>query len=299
MSAAVPILCVAGRYDLVRSYIDRFNVPDRDGFSSIGVETGRCHFAFYAGGDPWTLYVYAAALLQRGERASESRTIHMGQAYKGVALVKLGAVEEGEALLRLAREGARALRLHLVAEFADICLADSLTNRWQLDEAESLFMGWRAQEGQSSLWSAVRSISWARIARRRRDSETARALIDSALTVCGPLSPGYGAQAMAILGTVVLELDGDPARAVDLARDSLRRLDRVGTWCDDIAIRVACADVLASAGERASAEQALAVACTQIEERAAGIKEPARRESYLAGVPENARALELARAWKG
>jgi hypothetical protein len=297
MSAAVPVLCVAGRYDLARGYIDRFRALDVDGSSSTHVDTGRCHYAFFADGDAWRLYGYAAALLERGERSAEPRTIHMAQTYQGVALVKLGAVEAGEELLRVARAGASSHRLHLIAQFANIYLADSLTNRQQLDEAEALLVECEVQEEQSALWSAVRCISWARVARRRRDPKAARVCVDSALSVCGPLSPGYGAQATAILSTVVLELDDDPSRAAALARESLRRLDEVGTWCYDVAIRVNCADVLASTGDRASAEQALAVACAQIEARAARIDDPVRRESFLAGVPENAHALALARAW--
>jgi hypothetical protein len=297
MSEAVPVLCVAGRYDLARGYIDRF-CADMDGVSSIDVDTGRCHYVFFADADPWRLYGCATALLERGERSAEPRTIHMAQAYQGVALVKLGVVEAGEDLLRLARAGARSHRLHLIAQFANICLADSLTNRQQLDEAEALLVECEVHEEQSAFWSAVRCISWARVAGQRRDAERARVAVDSALSECGPLSPGYGAQATAILSTVVLELEGDPPRAAALARESLRRLDEVGTWCYDVAIRVNCADVLASAGDRASAERALAVACAQIEARAAGIDDPARRESFLAGVPENAHARALARAWK-
>src|SRR5262249_20299646 len=158
-------------------------------------------------------------------------------------------IAAGERLLREARQAAAARGLHLVTQFADLFLADSLTNRRELDEADVLLQECREQAGKSALWAAVWSISAARIARPPRDVDAARALPASALEVCGPLSPGYAAQATAILCTVEAERGGDPAEAGRLAREALRRLDEVGTWCYDVAIRVNCADVLYATGD--------------------------------------------------
>jgi tetratricopeptide (TPR) repeat protein len=297
MSAAVPILCVAGQYQLARDFIGRLASPDDDSPVAAGVDVARCHYAYFADGDPWTLHGHAVAARAHGERIDEARTIHMAQTYEGVALVKLGAVEAGERLLREARAGATALGLHLVAQFADLFLADALTDRHELDEAEALLQECREQAARSALWRAVWSISAARIARRRGDFDAARALVGSALVVCEPLSPGYSAHAGAILGKLELERGGDPAQAARLVTEALRRLDSVGTWRTDVGIRINCAEVLRATGDHAAAKRALAAACAQIATRAAAIDELGFRASFLADVAENARALSLTRAW--
>jgi ATP/maltotriose-dependent transcriptional regulator MalT len=218
----------------------------------------------------------------------------MAQAYEGVALVSLGAVEPGERRLHEAREAAASRGLHLVAQFADLFLADALTNRGALDEAEAFLRECRDQAAQSSLWSAVWSISAARILGARGDGEdSARSLLRAALDVCAALSPGYSAQAAALLGAVELAR-GERARAAELAHDALRCIDSVGTFCYDVAIRVRCADVLRGVGDHAAAARAVAAALERVEARAVAIDDPVYRGSFLAVVPENVRARALA-----
>ena len=53
---------------------------------------------------------------------------------------------------------------------------------------------------------------------------------------------------------------GDPTVAIALIKEGLRRLDQIGTWYNDVAIRVHSAEALDLAGNRAGAEAALAAA---------------------------------------
>jgi ATP/maltotriose-dependent transcriptional regulator MalT len=302
LSAAVPVLCVAGQYDLACAFIERVapapeGEGDSDGSSvDAEIDVARCHYAHFAGAGPWALHVYALAALSRGERAGDARVIHMAQAYQGVALIKLGAGDRGERRLRDAREAALSRGLNLVGQFADLFLADALTNRMALDEADKLLQECRTQSEQSVLWGAVWSLSSARIARRRRELGGARALVRAALAVVGALSPGYSAHAAGILSAIELEA-GAPDRARALANESNALLDAVGTWYNDVSIRVYTADVLYATGDRAAARRALAIARALIDARAADIEDAEYRASYLARIPENAHAAALERAW--
>jgi eukaryotic-like serine/threonine-protein kinase len=334
MSAAVPILCVAGQYELARDFIRRFSIDETGGSNrsrviragepggdatasgtkqrspsepwtpssapysaSAGLDVARCHYAFFAAGDPWALRAHAGAALARGQRVGEPRVIHMAQAYGGIALVKLGAIELGEQRLREARAASASRGLRLVGQFADFFLADALTNRGALDEATAVLAECRETAAQSALWAGVWSISSARIARRQRDFDGAQALLRSALAVCGSLSPGYFAHATGILGKVELERGGDRAEAAALTKAALQRLDTIETWCNDISIRVSCAESLHMLGDDALARSTLAAARAQIEARAAVIDDAGFRASYLEDVPENARAFAFSRAW--
>ncbi len=293
MTAAVPVLCVAGEYELARDFIGRF-ATEGEG-AGLRLAIARCHYAFFADGDPWALRAHALAAL--AQASGEARVIHMAQAYEGIALVKLGAAPRGEQMLREVRASAASLGLHLIGRFADLFLADALTNRKELDESEALLCECRAQAEQSAVWGGVWLIFSARVARRRSDFEGARELLLSAIEVFRALSPGYSAHAHGMLGNTESQRGGDPTVAIALIKEGLRRLDQIGTWYNDVAIRVYSAEALDLAGDRAGAEAALAAARAQIEARASGIDDEAFRRSYLENVPENVRAGELARAW--
>jgi hypothetical protein len=76
-------------------------------------------------------------------------------------------------------------------------------------------------------------------------------------------------------------------------KESIRRLDTVGTWHNDIAIRVVSAEMLDAVGEHDLARELVAAACARIEALAAAIDDADLRASFLQNVRENARA----RAW--
>ena len=62
-------------------------------------------------------------------------------------------------------------------------------------------------------------------------------------------------------------------------------------------MRLVYAEALHAGGDAGAAAAAIATARDRLLERAAKISEPEGRASFLAGVPDNARTLELAAAW--
>jgi hypothetical protein len=83
-----------------------------------------------------------------------------------------------------------------------------------------------------------------------------------------------------------------------VAREGLALLAKLGdTGFSEVPFRVAAAEVLHAAGELAQGRRELEVALEQIALRADRIPDPALKERYLTGRPENRRAYELARAW--
>ena len=65
----------------------------------------------------------------------------------------------------------------------------------------------------------------------------------------------------------------------------------------DSLIRLVFAECLHAAGEVDEAKQALGAAARRLRERGERISDKSWRQSFLENVPENARTLELARAW--
>jgi len=291
MTAAVPTLCIAGQHALARDFIDRLSN------GAVGAEIARCHYAFFAAGDPWALRAHATAAVAHGERTGEARVIHMARTYEGIALAKLGDAKRGEQALREARASAASRGLRLVGHFADLFLADLLTNRRALDEASTLLEESREHAAESAVWGAVWSICSARVARRRGALDAARGFLLAAMAVCDGLSPGYHAHALAILANVERESGADPAVPVAHFHEALRVLDTIGTCYNDVGIRVYSAEGLDLIGDRAGALVALAAARAQVAARAAAIDDDGYRESYLERVPENVRAVALARRW--
>jgi hypothetical protein len=64
-------------------------------------------------------------------------------------------------------------------------------------------------------------------------------------------------------------------------------------------IRLTYAEALDATGDRASAARAISAARRRLHDRAAAISSADRRESFLRLVPENAKTLDLAKAWCG
>src|SRR6185437_3952707 len=186
MSAAVPILCVAGQYDLAHDFIRRFSIsePPRSNDPAArepvtptssqypgapGPDVARCHYSFFALGDAWALRRHAQRALKLGGIAGEPRVIQMAQVYEAVALWKLGDAEEGVRRLEEACAAAAARGLQLVEQFGGLFLVEAFIARGAIDEAEALLRrGADARGVQSALWGAVWSIASAQIARRRR-----------------------------------------------------------------------------------------------------------------------------------
>ncbi len=93
---------------------------------------------------------------------------------------------------------------------------------------------------------------------------------------------------------------GDTAGALEASRAAMQILSGLrGIEFGEALIRLASAEALEAAGDRAAAASAIAAARLRLLQRAASISSEARRESFLRNVPENARTLDLAARWCG
>jgi ATP/maltotriose-dependent transcriptional regulator MalT len=142
-------------------------------------------------------------------------------------------------------------------------------------------------------WSRTRL---AEILRTAGELEEAEAEARRAVKVVDPSEPNQVA-ARATLAEVLLAR-GQPAKALAEARKAMALLSSLGKVEDGEALtRLVYAEALFATGDRAAARAAIADARDRLLAAAARISDPRRRDSFLRNVPENARTLELARAW--
>lgn len=105
------------------------------------------------------------------------------------------------------------------------------------------------------------------------------------------------AYALATLARVEIAR-GEPTQALTRAREAM--LAGLGGMEEgESAVLLVHAEALAAAGEPAAACAAIAAARARLQVRARRILDPARRKDFLGKFPDNARTLDLARAWVG
>jgi hypothetical protein len=110
--------------------------------------------------------------------------------------------------------------------------------------------------------------------------------------------PGYlRVHALATLA-LTLAAAGDAAGAVEAAREASALNGSYGGSCRGTGlVRLAQAEALAAAGDQAGARAAITRAADALHWAAEAIPAGAARDSFLRGVPENARTLDLAARW--
>lgn len=106
------------------------------------------------------------------------------------------------------------------------------------------------------------------------------------------------AYALAVLGRIQLQ-DARPHEAETPAREAMRLVDGLGGIEEgESYVRLVYAETLDAVGDGAGAREAIATARVRLLERAANIRDPAWKESFLERVPENARTIALAKQWR-
>ena len=120
----------------------------------------------------------------------------------------------------------------------------------------------------------------------------------NAVTIAAASSP-IMAYALAALAAVLIKM-GRHGEARGHAEAAYRLLTSLGGIDDgDTFVRLVFAESAMAHGDREAARRAITSARDRILERAARIRVPEWRESFLAEVPENARTLALAAALGG
>jgi tetratricopeptide (TPR) repeat protein len=232
------------------------------------------------------------------EAAGDLRNASAQRVNTMFAKLEVGAYEEVERDMRDAIAGAERLGLAAFAALARCNLGMARRALGALDDARAIeaeaatafaAQGDRRMEGVSRNNLAIILTDAGDLAGAERE---ARAAIEI-LATNGPAR----AYALATLARVQLER-GESAPALATAREAaLAALG--GIEEGESAVMLVHAEALAAAGDRAGALLAIARARTRLGARAQRIADPARRASFLRRVPDNARTLELARAWTG
>jgi eukaryotic-like serine/threonine-protein kinase len=214
----------------------------------------------------------------------------------GFAHVQLGAYTEAERTLRAALIEADRLGLSGVSPSAKENLGMALAGQERWDEARVVAVeaveAFRAQSNRRMEAGAL--IYLALMLAMSGDLEAAEREARAALAVDPP--PPIRAHALATLAEVLLRR-GDPPGALAAAREAIDLLDALGALEEGEAlVRLVYAEALHASTDR-RATSAILDARDHLVDRAAKIRDPILRRSYLERVPENARTMDCAREW--
>jgi eukaryotic-like serine/threonine-protein kinase len=251
--------------------------------------------ASYAHDDVWDALRHSDAIRPIFDATGgELKFINM-HLFGGLNLWFLGAFEAAEHHLR--RIVALDDMVSLVDYLRRFGLAWLLADRGALDAAREVAtrLAEHARARQSALHEGRGRWVLAEVLRRAGDLEAAEREIESALPQLVPLEyPG----ALATLSALRLA-QGRAGEALTAAEDAAARCIAMG-GCGVFRgafVRLVHAEALHATGAHDAARRAIVDARARVLVIADRIADPSYRQSFLHGVPENARTLALAQAW--
>ncbi|MDI1448500.1 serine/threonine-protein kinase [Polyangium sp. 6x1] len=264
---------------------------------AASVHRARAFRALFAGDAGTSVREFEAAA-QRFEAVGDLRNACVQRANVGSATNDLGDYARAEASLRDALAQAERLGLGALVAHAKLNLALALARQGQLAEGHafarealttSTRQGDRRVEGYARLYLGMIRLAGRDLAAAEAE---ARAAIDLLAA-----HPPVRAHALAVLGQIAI-FRGDAAAALGPADEAMRLLESLGGIEEgESLVRLVRAEALASLGLEAEAREAIVSAYERLEGRASKIRDPLWRAWFLEAVPENARTVELARAW--
>jgi len=249
-------------------------------------------------GDLSALLRSATAARAEFERAGELRNAVQQLVNAGYAHLELGDHRAAEVAQRAALEEASRLGLTAVVALAKHNLGLALACQGAVDEASVVereavvsarALGHSRMECGAQLYLAL---ILAQAGSLTLAEEQARSALESSAA-----APLLRPKAQAALAHVLL-LQGKPVLALEAAQKAQGELETLGTIEEGEAlVRLVHAEALFAVGREIDARSAIAAARARLDVRAAKIGEERHRASFLANVPENARTLELEKAW--
>jgi eukaryotic-like serine/threonine-protein kinase len=251
----------------------------------------------YAKDDPWSGLEQARTAVSLCEDLNHTVLRTFARGCHGWNLWSLGALAEADQVLSHT-PGDDELRT--IASIWLFSLAWLRADRDVLDDAERAAER-LVQRGRSRhlLMEEGRG-RWvlAEVLRRKRSYEAAEHQIQAALAILPSISahdvPG-------ILSTLcfVRLAQGRVAEALATAEDAIARCGAMGScgFFRTSFVRLAHAEALEAAGDRAAARAAIRVARARLLAVVDRIADPSYQKSFLENVPENARTMALASAW--
>ncbi len=219
----------------------------------------------------------------------------------GKALLELGAYAAAEGVLRETEKTALALGLLTVAGQAKLRLALACMRTGRPAEAI------RAAQEVAAACAAQRDRVGEGYARGclagvhyfGNDLDVAEAEMLKALPLVEHAAP-YRATLLAFLALTLVLKGAPPARYLAIGEDALRALEEAGNMAEvEALVRVAHAEALHASGDHDAARSAIRAARERLLARAAKIKDPDLKRTFLEVVRENRRTLARANEWLG
>ncbi len=251
----------------------------------------------YADEDPWAGLQHSARMQEALELLGSEGIFWSMNLYGGMNHWFLGAHASAERMLSKVPEADDAMGAG--SSLRRLCLCWIQADRGALDEARTLALqlSEHGRAHRNPLDESRGRWMLAEVLRRSGDLEGAEREVGVALEMAMPLErPG-------VLGTLAwLHLaQGRAEEALAAAEDAIARGAAMGGYgvFRGAFVRLAHAEAQHAAGAHDAARRTIAGARARLLAIADRIPDPAYRRSFLEDVPENARTLELARAWLG
>ncbi|MBK7580524.1 MAG: protein kinase [Myxococcales bacterium] len=301
LARAVSQLLRAGRMELVRSVVESLEAAQaerkNDPMYEYAVQLGAAWVALFAG-DIAASLAHDEAAVVAAERAGNLRIACKQRADAGYERLLLGDYAGALELFVTSLDQAQTMGLEPVRLE---CLHNgglALCRLGRLDEAVDFEQ--RAVEGYAKVkdWRLQGAshcyLSIIQLERGDAAAAEVEARMGSGLMSEVPATHGFG---LACLAQVLLAR-GKNVEALDVAERGRAELEVAGQVEDGgQLIRLAIAEALAANGKQPEANAAIRFAKDTLLAHAERIQDAESRRSFLERVPENARTLELARAW--
>jgi tetratricopeptide (TPR) repeat protein len=310
LSDATMQLSIAGQLELALTIRVRIELAAAEGSPlppDVGarINKARAYHAYLVEGDLEAFLDLMAEVVEGYERAGDRRNACSAGSDLGFANLEIGAYAEAAAVLRKVLETADRMGLVTAAASARQNLGMVLARLGELEEArrleEQAILSFSAQadrrmEGGARIYLAVILLGSGDL---ERAAEAAKGALDVLET-----APSMRIHALATLAAVRLA-QGRIDDALASVREMMASLEEqtasfesLGDSADaESFIRLAHAEVLRAAGEIEASREAIRAARDRLLSRAQQFRRDALRDLFLRAVPENARTLELARAW--
>ena len=247
---------------------------------------------------PWRAFVWSEQGTNAFREAGAEFSSLATQAIAGLALAALG---DRPGALELLREGLSTALMQSLQKFSigysrfhlALVLADgSEEESW--GEAECLALEGMKDETPNLLYQGQTTLVLAKVAAGRGQQPDAEVLMRKACELLAPF-PSYLLFARRALVSLLLT-QGRAEEARQMAMLGLRELERMGNAGGHaVAVHLVLAEACFATGHAEEGEAALCESVRHVRARAEDISEPETRARFLSQVPENARALELAR----
>ena len=294
----VIMLDMLSRFDAAKAILVQLSeivrpIPAHSSVARGWLDVARSHFAATAEDDPWRGLALARDVAASFQDADYAMGLPTARLCVGLCLGLLGAFEEAERTLRSAIGSSEPADFSLIRDYY---LAAALLDQGALSAAQdaAIAIVERARELQISRQEGRGHWLLARIHARSTDLLNAEREILLALEHM-PAALVHRLSAQVTLASIRLA-QGRPAEALEIAEEA--RLACEARRVNGLHASLVCAEALDAVGNSTRARALLLDAHTTLLIDAEKIDAPALRRSFLKRVPEHARIMQLAAAWR-